>query len=1196
MRPYTTAQNTVLAGSSYQVSARALVANADGTMIDLTTVGGIDWFDKIDLDTTIDQAVSQATITLRRGAGPTLSLSPLRSDSTVNVNGVGAYAPLIDLGRKIQIDVATTATGVAPVSGDWQPLFLGYIDTIDFGSDPITITARDLGAALVDTWLEADATYGTGPGRSIELVMQDILNAAFGAGVVPLYTPASPGFLITSYMQKSMGVMAALTALVGTIGWDVRYMWDSGTSQFRLTFAQPPRTNTTPIYTFGPSRYIDVKKLTLDRTNIRNAIGVDYPVFDVVSNAEARAQITTVVDTTSVAKYGRRYMGITEPSGSPINTPTKAQNLAAAALADLKTPPAEQEIELHFDWRVELHDLDTFSANGVHYNSDQTWAVAGVRHTLEPTKHRTIITARGAPAGSYLSWIGRGPNGSPVGKPAAPIATITPGANTGSAYLDLTFNATPGVGGSTLLHFKITIKRGGTTTIALDDVVNSLSLPFTDTFTRDPQMALVAMFVVTDAVSGLSSQPAFYTIEAARNYINGSGQPVRGQQFSDGNYAQQALDSSGTRLNSTAVDYGSRPVNTFFGKALPSSPDTGDSIVDGVSYGITSLNQRTGAGRAYNALDSSSIVQASYLDFSRGYTNKSATYLPRTGADPTPLATIVGSIDNSGNAASSMLDSGARPINKFYGKGLAANPDTADSIGDGASYGVVTFNQRTGGGRAYSGLNSSNRLATGVDAGADVIGVPAATLASGASTSLFRETFDSDPVVTGRWSLSGASTAIATQSGIVGPNALSTAGVSNLTFAQKIPYNPSKLHRIRARIRQYADGGTQGVFYVGILGFLATGAAANTNSGAVYVCVSGANLHSADGWVEYTGWFKGASVASTTAASPSTDPTTPAALNVNTVSISPYILLNNSTGNGTQLVDYVEIDVLDEDASTRTYTALNSSNRIADETRLPMVRVNSGGATPFYGTGNTTNPISSVIWNSGSSTYTANIAAFTVYAGSKTISYNSGSITGLFQNLTYYIYCDDPNFAGGSPGYYASTTLYTPTANDGRVYVGAVTTGSGGGSSTTYAGGSAACFEGDTLISMADGSTKPIAEIVPGDRVVSFDPATGVLGTKPVTAVQVHEVARVLTIESEHGRVVTTPEHPFYLEGGTFGAAGWLRHGNYVMRRSQFAMLRAERVLSVNPDTRAVTVYNFEVEDWHTYIANGFAVHNVKLI
>ncbi len=164
------------------------------------------------------------------------------------------------------------------------------------------------------------------------------------------------------------------------------------------------------------------------------------------------------------------------------------------------------------------------------------------------------------------------------------------------------------------------------------------------------------------------------------------------------------------------------------------------------------------------------------------------------------------------------------------------------------------------------------------------------------------------------------------------------------------------------------------------------------------------------------------------------------------------------------------------------------------------------------------------------------------------------------------------------------------------MYVGAVTTGSGGSSSASYSGGSAACFEGDTLITMADGTSKRIDEIAAGDMVASFDPSTGELGVKRVEAVQVHDVTSVLRIETDRARVVTTAEHPFYLEGGTFAAAGWLRYGNYVMRLSQFAMLRAERVQSVHSEARRVAVYNFEVEDWHTYIANGFAVHNVKLI
>src|SRR6185312_11581785 len=221
-------------------------------------------------------------------------------------------------------------------------------------------------------------------------------------------------------------------------------------------------------------------------------------------------------------------------------------------------------------------------------------------------------------------------------------------------------------------------------------------------------------------------------------------------------------------------------------------------------------------------------------------------------------------------------------------------------------------------------------------------------------------------------------------------------------------------------------------------------------------------------------------------------------------------------------------------------------------------------------------------------------------AGAATF-YNSGSVLLPGMNTSYYIYTDDPTYAGGAVTYsaVASNAPNTIVGSEGRYFVGSATSGSsgGGGSGSSGGGGGTggACFEGDTIIAMADGTTRPIAAIREGDRVVSFDPATGELGTKRVTGVMVHEVKRVLVIESGDSRVVTTPEHPFYIEGGVFAAAGWLRRGDCAMRLLGGAPLASARITSVQTEERTATVYNFEVEDWHTYIAGGFAVHNLKM-
>ncbi len=93
----------------------------------------------------------------------------------------------------------------------------------------------------------------------------------------------------------------------------------------------------------------------------------------------------------------------------------------------------------------------------------------------------------------------------------------------------------------------------------------------------------------------------------------------------------------------------------------------------------------------------------------------------------------------------------------------------------------------------------------------------------------------------------------------------------------------------------------------------------------------------------------------------------------------------------------------------------------------------------------TTSPLSS---SDAGSTATISVASHTVQGGFGTISYNSGSITGLAFGTDYYVYADDPTYAGGAVTYVATTTPSTVTANSGRYFVGSILTvndGGGGG-------------------------------------------------------------------------------------------------------------------------------------------------------
>lgn len=68
------------------------------------------------------------------------------------------------------------------------------------------------------------------------------------------------------------------------------------------------------------------------------------------------------------------------------------------------------------------------------------------------------------------------------------------------------------------------------------------------------------------------------------------------------------------------------------------------------------------------------------------------------------------------------------------------------------------------------------------------------------------------------------------------------------------------------------------------------------------------------------------------------------------------------------------------------------------------------------------------------------IAAHTLQYGFGSVSYGSGTITGLDPETNYYVYADDPEYAGGAVSYIATTNGQAITSDNGRYFVGAVRT------------------------------------------------------------------------------------------------------------------------------------------------------------
>ncbi|MFN3650594.1 MAG: RHS repeat-associated core domain-containing protein [Armatimonadota bacterium] len=136
--------------------------------------------------------------------------------------------------------------------------------------------------------------------------------------------------------------------------------------------------------------------------------------------------------------------------------------------------------------------------------------------------------------------------------------------------------------------------------------------------------------------------------------------------------------------------------------------------------------------------------------------------------------------------------------------------------------------------------------------------------------------------------------------------------------------------------------------------------------------------------------------------------------------------------------------------------------------------------------------------------------------------------------------------------------------------------------------GRTSCFPAGTLI-ITDRGQKPIEKIKAGDEVLSADPASGEQSYQAVVRTFKRQADELFTITMEDGHVIeATGEHPFWVEGKGFVAARRLARSDLLRDASGHSV----RVARTSSRKGEFIVYNFEVENTHTYYAGGLWVHN----
>ncbi|WP_092559055.1 polymorphic toxin-type HINT domain-containing protein [Anaeromicropila populeti] len=131
------------------------------------------------------------------------------------------------------------------------------------------------------------------------------------------------------------------------------------------------------------------------------------------------------------------------------------------------------------------------------------------------------------------------------------------------------------------------------------------------------------------------------------------------------------------------------------------------------------------------------------------------------------------------------------------------------------------------------------------------------------------------------------------------------------------------------------------------------------------------------------------------------------------------------------------------------------------------------------------------------------------------------------------------------------------------------------------------CFVAGTLVLTEDGQ-KPIEEVKAGDIVQSENPETGEKACKKVVRTFVHMKDELIHVWIAGEEIITTREHPFYVEGEGFVGADDLQRGDRV--RLECGKQALVEQVTVEKLTNMVKVYNFEVEDFHTYYDTSITI------
>ena len=135
------------------------------------------------------------------------------------------------------------------------------------------------------------------------------------------------------------------------------------------------------------------------------------------------------------------------------------------------------------------------------------------------------------------------------------------------------------------------------------------------------------------------------------------------------------------------------------------------------------------------------------------------------------------------------------------------------------------------------------------------------------------------------------------------------------------------------------------------------------------------------------------------------------------------------------------------------------------------------------------------------------------------------------------------------------------------------------------------CFVAGTTVLAAVGAVA-IETIQENDYVWAWDEETGEVGLKKVVETYINKTDELVHVHVNGEEIITTPSHPFYSPVKGWTDAVHLRAGDIlVLVNGEYVVVeKVQHEILEAP----IEVYNFQVEDYHTYYVTnaGVLVHN----